>query len=402
MKASHALKFVLILACALVCSVTAVAEELQSYTKRRIQYQEDRRLLLEKKFDVLDRKLNAVQGDYELGKLRSEEVLASLRTFYETSPGFTPLLTEWVTQFPQSYAARSARAVHYKYLGRAQRGGAWINNTSPEQLKGMEHYLKLAMQDLAASEKLTKKPMITYLHMIDIGMYMGKDDFNQKVLKKGLALKSDAFTLRRKYLYTLVPKWGGSFEQMDAFVNGCKEQGVPRNDLHTLEAMVHLEKGLDSVRNKDLLKAMVLFDKAIALNPNIDELHEALWQRIIINTKLKNFTQMIPDLDRVIEMDPESHKAYATRGFAYHHNRNPEKALEDYRNAAELGSGWAQFQLGEFYLRGEIVKQSRNDAIKWYRRAATNGDKNAERKLVDLGLLSAKVMLLPPFALDAL
>ena len=57
------------------------------------------------------------------------------------------------------------------------------------------------------------------------------------------------------------------------------------------------------------------------------------------------------------------------------------EAVKWYRKAAEQGQAEAQFTLGLFYYCGNGVKQDYTEAVKWYRKAAEQGDADAQCNL---------------------
>lgn len=56
-----------------------------------------------------------------------------------------------------------------------------------------------------------------------------------------------------------------------------------------------------------------------------------------------------------------------------------------YLKSAEQGNYDAFFNLGECYENGEGVQQNHQEAVKWYRKAAELGDKEAIKALKRLG-----------------
>ena len=58
-----------------------------------------------------------------------------------------------------------------------------------------------------------------------------------------------------------------------------------------------------------------------------------------------------------------------------------EEAVKWYREAAEQGDAAAQCNLGHIYIRGENVEQDFKEALKWYRKAAEQGDEQAQYNL---------------------
>ena len=65
---------------------------------------------------------------------------------------------------------------------------------------------------------------------------------------------------------------------------------------------------------------------------------------------------------------------------------SPEKAAEWYRRAAEQGDADAQFNLGDCYECGTGVELSTKLAAKWYRFAAEQGHKDAKAALARLDI----------------
>ena len=50
-----------------------------------------------------------------------------------------------------------------------------------------------------------------------------------------------------------------------------------------------------------------------------------------------------------------------------------EEAVKWFRKAAEQGIAEAQFQLGNCYFNGEGVREDKTEALKWFRKAAEQG-----------------------------
>jgi TPR repeat protein len=59
---------------------------------------------------------------------------------------------------------------------------------------------------------------------------------------------------------------------------------------------------------------------------------------------------------------------------------NFEEAAKWYRKAAEQGEADAQFALGRCYEEGKGVLADYEEAMKWYRKAADQGHADAERQ----------------------
>ena len=65
-------------------------------------------------------------------------------------------------------------------------------------------------------------------------------------------------------------------------------------------------------------------------------------------------------------------------------NQDYNEAAKWYRLAAEQGDANAQYVLGVLYENGLGVEQSNTEAAKWYRKAAEQGDTFAAKRLAKL------------------
>ena len=63
------------------------------------------------------------------------------------------------------------------------------------------------------------------------------------------------------------------------------------------------------------------------------------------------------------------------------YNKEYEKAVKLYKEAAEQGNVRAQYNLGLCYENGNGVEQSYTEAVRWYRKAAEQGDAEAQYNL---------------------
>ena len=81
-------------------------------------------------------------------------------------------------------------------------------------------------------------------------------------------------------------------------------------------------------------------------------------------------------------------------GFMYANGQGVQQdyaeAVKWYRRAADQGDADAQFNLGIVYEKGQGVQQNYAEAAKWYRRAADQGDEGAISALARLDTFVAQ------------
>lgn len=70
--------------------------------------------------------------------------------------------------------------------------------------------------------------------------------------------------------------------------------------------------------------------------------------------------------------------------YQYDQEANYEEAMKWYRKAADQGNAEAQYQLGEIYDQGMAGKKDYQEAFKWFRLAAEQGEPDAQLNLGDL------------------
>ena len=61
-----------------------------------------------------------------------------------------------------------------------------------------------------------------------------------------------------------------------------------------------------------------------------------------------------------------------------------QKAMELYNKSASHNITLAQYELGELYYTGNVIEQSPEHAIYWFKRARENGNKDASLKLENI------------------
>lgn len=104
---------------------------------------------------------------------------------------------------------------------------------------------------------------------------------------------------------------------------------------------------------------------------------------------LKNGDEAVRWYRKAAEQD-DLQSIYALEEFymwgSYGLEKNTEKAVQMWHKAAETGDVIAQHSLGNLYLEGLYVEPNREEAIKWYRKAAQQGYKPSRKKLLVLGI----------------
>ncbi|GEM_PF-884764 len=338
------------------------------------------RLLVAGQHAELDAQLGELQRRFEHGEVGSELLLVSYRDFYDPDPDLDTLFDGWIARFPGSYPARLARGIHRKFQAEGLHAAGFERWVSPDA--NVELYADRQIKDLERSTKLTAKPTLSYVHLMDAAMHRGERTQMRQWLERGLSAEPESFALTRKYLAMLRPMYGGSLPEMEAFVAECHRNGLPANVTNTLDAMLLTQRGWASQREGHEDIALTQFREAAALDPFGEDLNMALRQEADILVRRKQFDAAIAVLQRALQAQPDEARTHGMLGYALHGAGRKPEAIAEYERAAQLGDGWSQAYLGRLYLGGgHGVARDAVQAQHWLGRAAAAGNEDARRAL---------------------
>jgi TPR repeat protein len=336
-------------------------------------------MLLTDQFELLDAQYSAVQAAYRAGTLSEDDLRARFRAFYATDAGLEPHYAIWVQRFPRSYVAHLARGIYYKKVG-------WNDLSGNNVLSGADFEsarqilpLQIAQQEFALSLTLEKKPLLTYLHWINVLAFQNEPQRVRSLYLQAMALDSRSFIIRENYLDTLMSRAGGSTAQMQAFVDDSRASGLTRQQIGVLEAKVAEDEAwVHRYREFDLDSTLKDYDRAAALDPGGSCLPcGPVGKKADLLRSLNRYSEAAVEYSRLLSLDPQSVHALDGRGAAFFAMHQVEAAMIDFTAAADLGDDWAQDMLGRVYLLGREVPQDRALAIRYLKLAAAQGNSSS-------------------------
>jgi len=375
---------------------------------------EQRRIaeLLEKRdFAELERVLDGRRLAFESDPKAADPLENAYRAFEKLPRSSERALNAWVKASPSSYAAHVARGGFYLSHGIEERGGDYTReNTSQGDIDAMEAYFDKSLDDLERSLQLSQKPYLSRRYMMTIMLYTASRDELEENYLEALKLAPGSVETRLAYMRGLEPRWGGSCEQMEAFLAESRD-ALGYGDVKRLAARVSACRAFDSIRAKEYSQALVQFAYAITLDPVPDYVCQRAGAMSEINMRKEAFAEVsralsqAPDnrycietaarlaagvddaaevarvMSAIIEVNPNYAAAYSQRAWSYQRQGKLELAFPDYLAAAKLGDAWAQRQVGKLYWSGAGVKQDREQALAWLEKAAKQGNAEARADL---------------------
>lgn len=237
-----------------------------------------------KQFDTIEKVLRMKEAGFEQGKLNEYDLVDAFKPFYQQEDVFSNEMTEWTKQRPNSYVAHLARGTYYRKLGEFRRGTRYMRETPAANVRFMQEQFEIAKKDLYKALDLNPRSYLAILNLLNITLRQGDYEQADELLRRGNKLYPRNILMRGRYMVHLQPRWGGSYEAMDAFVRKSRVDGVPDTDLNLLVAIKLEDIGFTSEEHGDFDSARKNYLKALALSSDTDRrfvpvhiLHAADW-----------------------------------------------------------------------------------------------------------------------------
>ena len=334
--------------------------------------------LLSGNYQALDAAFSAIQAEYRTGARSDESLHIAFLALYDADAELRPAYDGWVRAYPRSYVALLARGIYHRKVGQDRRGGAFSSETSDSQFQGMQAEYALAMQDFTASKQLDARPLLTLSNELDILANFSDAGRMRALLDESRKIDPANVVVRRLYLTYLEPRWGGSEQQMQDFVEEARTEGLPAPKVRSLEGAIIADHahtaesaGDDATAEREYRQALEMGDEGCA----------ACFGMVLLREQ--KFLDAIPLLTRAITADPGDSESLYWRGVAYLGVGSSKEGFTDLLEAAQLGYPDAQNRIGILYLTGlaDVTVQNTDLGEKWLRECAAKGNQDCTRNL---------------------
>lgn len=235
--------------------------------------QEDRLLTLLRagEYEALESATREIQAKFESGLLSEIALRNTYRQFYKMEQQELAKIEEWKKAFPDSYAARLVRGVYLKRKGIDVRGEKAISQTPSENIESMRQYHQMAELELVPSLKLTKKPYLSVFHLLDIAKSRGSRDRASALVAAANEMLPGNTLARNRYMTSLQPRWGGSYEEMRQFITRSRDEGLSKEGLTQLEAIMYDDIAFTYLERGDRQNATKYLDRTTELAQQVRE-----------------------------------------------------------------------------------------------------------------------------------
>lgn len=302
----------------------------------KIDKREILNLLKAEKFDVLETVLVRFQNEYEAG-LRSEvEIMKAFRSFANSDIAIETPLQHWVEMFPESFAAHQALAEHHLQSAWHARGSRWIKDTTDEQINGMQSHFNIAYREALQALTLHKKLIPAYLIIIRLANASGAKEIENQAIMEALKEQPNSYLVHYNALFALEPKWGGSFEEINAYLQQVEPYYSENMLLASLEGFPHSVRAnilrINASSDEDYRIAEQEIDKALAFGEN--PMYEI--EKADIYKEQGRYQEAITIYFKALKRRSQSAAIFSKIAYCFFKLKDYEHALKNYNAAIEF------------------------------------------------------------------
>lgn len=171
-------------------------------------------------------------------------------------------------------------------------------------------------------------------------------------------------------MLSLEPRWGGSVEQMNAFLEETRRAGLSKRKLGLLKAVIFSDRADRYKDAGDYPAAEREYRKAVALGS--DDCLKCLADVLLLQNKPH---EAIPFLSRLVNKDPRDGENLALRGQTYLQIGNVAAGTADMVSAAGMGNAYAENALAIYYMTGSNgIPLDQEAGLALFRKCAAQGN----------------------------
>jgi tetratricopeptide (TPR) repeat protein len=265
-------------------------------------------LLRANRFTDLDRWFAHYHSRFEADPRNESWALDAFHAFKIGDPSLAAPLDAWVTASSNNFVPYAARGSWRLATGLAARGSAVASKTSEDQLRAMHEHFATARPDLERAISLNPAAIAPHIALMSIGMFTGDDPSTLRHRDAALAKCPSCYEPRALYLASLAPRWGGTYEAMDAYVAETAPLVAKYPRLAMLRGFAEWNR-CRTATTDDPTKALPHCDRALAHGDEPRFLETRAW----VHAHEKRPDAARADLDRILDLEPHHHDALVAR-----------------------------------------------------------------------------------------
>jgi tetratricopeptide (TPR) repeat protein len=262
----------------------------------------------------------------------------SMEALVDLKPASAGPFDEWVAS-TSSGAAHLARANFHSARSWQARGDKFIRDTHPDALVRMNQLMAEARSDYeTALTKLGKQCDLCYAGLLEARFVQGERTQALRLLDEAMHAMGGGIATPREYLRFLHPKWGGSWPEMERFVERFAADYAGSPAVPLLRSALLVERAIALADSNKPAQAIPLLEQALVINPG----NSLAWERLATTALvLDKDAIVLQATDKSLAMDPDSVYSLDARASVLLKSSAPLDAVPFLERAVALGSDWA-------------------------------------------------------------
>jgi tetratricopeptide (TPR) repeat protein len=285
-----------------------------------------RQLLENRQFTALTKAAQEVQEAFEADPSFEYKLTDFFDVFGTADSEHEGLLNEWVNHSSSSFAPYLARAQYFMFNGWAARGTKFANETDRLQFANMTIFMDKCKRDIDSALERNSKLLPAYSMLIEIANAQGDNEEENAIIARSIDLFPSSFLLFYKMLWVKMPRWGGSYSEMNNIAMKAYEQIKVNEELYLLFGRIYAYKASDYRESNKIEEAVALCKKALQYGEHYS-FYEELAQ---IYERNKEFREALENINRAIAIRPNVYHLYRRRAGIYARLDMLEGALDDF------------------------------------------------------------------------
>lgn len=227
------------------------------------------------RLEKMEQRLRDLRGRNKYGYWEQEYFPTGIHTGYahvtRNSERWHKLLDAWEKAHPDSIYPLIIRAQRLVRDGWEARGDGFADSVTKQGWKVFREKLQLAEEQLKKAEALEENDAYLYAVWIEVALGLGASKPERmKLVEAAKDIDPDFYAPYEKMQFSLMPRWGGSSEEIEAFARKANEWAGPQQgtQMYALLAIDMRRRMLDDFTE---IKAF----KWDLLNQGFDQLREA-------------------------------------------------------------------------------------------------------------------------------
>jgi tetratricopeptide (TPR) repeat protein len=286
-----------------------------------------------RRFDALEKELRSYQEQAEREVSMEDNAVFAIGAFSNTEPALGPLLDEWERRLPDSYVPHLAKAEYLIALGFKARGDKWTDETSKQQFDRMNDYFTRGVPEVKEVISRDKRVAEAYVLLIRAAKRSEGADLVRSIAVEGLAEVPASFAIRRAFITSLEPRWGGSYDAMEKFARDSEARVNENPEIAGLKGFPDYDRAAALTWSDDYADALPLYTRAIAEGGDVDLFYRDRGRAL---QKLGRSADALADFERADQLGPQNPDTLVAMAYALVYLGRTKEARDKLDIAAQL------------------------------------------------------------------